>query len=149
VRDIMPGRPLYQPASDTAHGWCYPVHSFAEWLKESRMLGYLHRLHVVEEKLATFSPLQKALWLQAINSDVLSSVEKDSPLIRINDAPQQTAAQMHTWQIWRSARGFEGEEFLSLLEHFDPAFDVAAFVANTNAPHLRKLRARLAFVEGV
>jgi len=111
------------------------------------MLGYLHRLQVVEEKLAGFTPLQTALWLQAINSDVLSSVEKDSPLIRINDAPGQDAAAKREWRIWRSARGFEGEEFLSLLEHVDPAFDVETFVRTARAPHLQKLRARRSAIE--
>jgi hypothetical protein len=147
VRDLLPGWTLHEPPSNAHHGWCYPVHSFAEWFKESRMLGYLNRLSSEENRLPQFGPLETALWLQAINSDVLSSVEKDSPLIRINDAPGESATSKREWRIWRSARGFEGEEFLSLLEHFDPSFDVERFVRTTETAHLQKLRARLQFIE--
>jgi hypothetical protein len=148
VRDVLPGCAFPEPDASKPHGWCYPIHSFAEWFKESRMLGYLHRLQVVEQRLAELGPLQTALWLQAINSDVLSSVEKDSPVIRIVDAPEPNAHK-RAWTIWRSARGFEGEEFLSLLESVDPDFDAAGFVGTSTAPHMQKLRARLACIEAL
>jgi hypothetical protein len=141
VRELMPACSLVEPSTEVAHGWSYPVHSFAEWFKESRMLGYLQRVQTLEQQLPSFTPLQTALWLKAINSDVLSSVEKDSPLIRINDRPEQSLDHKRDWLILRSERGFEGEEFLSLLESAD---DITAFVQSSDAPHMHKLRARLA-----
>jgi len=146
VRELSPSWALHEPPTNVPHGWSYPVHSFADWFKESRMLGYLGRTSAQENKLAEFDAVQTALWLQAINSDVLSSVEKDSPLIRINEAPGQGAGDKREWRIARSARGFEGEEFLSLLEDFDASFDVEAFVREADAPHMHKLRARLQFL---
>lgn len=144
VRDVAATAEFIEPDLGHAHGWWYPVHSFDDWFKESRMLGFLQRLQQVEQRLPSFDALRVALWLQAINSDVLSSVEKDSPVIRIVEGPQDAHKQQ--WTIWRSARGFEGEEFLTLLEQSECGFDVAGFVRDSRQPHMQKLRARLSFL---
>jgi hypothetical protein len=144
VREVLDDLEFTEPDMTRAHGWCYPVHSFDEWFKESRMLGFLQRLQRVEAELARFDTIQTSLWLQSINSDVLSSVEKDSPVIQIR--PRRGCLDKAPWTIWRSARGFEGEEFLSLLERFDPDFDVCAFIQDNPGAHMHKLRARHAFL---
>jgi hypothetical protein len=148
VREVVEVHAFMEPDCTQPHGWWYPVHSFADWFKESRMLGYLQRVQAIESRLASFNALQLALWLQAINSDVLSSVEKDSPSIRIVDSPGGDA-HGREWTIRRSARGFEGEEYLSLLEHVGSDFDVAGFIHKSSAAHIEKLRARLAFIESI
>ena len=88
----------------------YPVHSFSDWVKEFRMFGYMERLAAVERRLDGFDGQARALWLQAINSDVFSSVEKDSPVIALRTAPQgEPASREILWTIQRSERGCEGE----------------------------------------
>jgi hypothetical protein len=120
----------------------YPVHSFLAWMKEFRMMGYLLRLQRLEETMARFQGDSIGLWLQAINSDILSSVEKRSPVVRLKKAPEHE--EYFEYTILRSERGFEGEEWLCLLEQaqesgLDPAMShLAGFGA-----HCVKLRGRL------
>jgi hypothetical protein len=123
----------------------YPVHSFSSWVKEFRMYGYLTRLHEVERNLTDLTDEQLVLWLQAINSDVLSAVEKDSPIVRI--APEPGSTELVDWTIQRSARGFEGEEFLSLVEQKAGDSTVTEFLASDPSPHLHKLRARIEYIK--
>jgi hypothetical protein len=119
----------------------YPVHSFSSWVREFRMFGYLTRLHEIERQIADLSDERVVLWLQAINSDVLSAVEKDSPIVRVRPEPGST--ELVDWTIQRSTRGFEGEEFLSLVERDPSDQAVAHFLATGPSAHLRKLRARI------
>jgi hypothetical protein len=121
----------------------YPVHSFSSWVREFRMFGYLTRLHEIERRVGDLTDEQVVLWLQAINSDVLSAVEKDSPIVRI--LPEPGSSELVDWTIQRSARGFEGEEFLSLVEREATDQAVAHFLATDPSAHLRKLRARIEY----
>ena len=62
----------------------YPIHSFSAWIKEMKMMWYVDRIRVLEEQFSNFSEFQKTLFLQMINSDILASVEKISPIIKLN-----------------------------------------------------------------
>jgi hypothetical protein len=119
----------------------YPVHSFTAWMKEFRMLGYLRALERFEERIPTLPVEAQLLWLSAINSDVLSAVEKASPSVLLHAL---AGDEQHDHQILRTERGFEGEEFLHLLEHLD-APETRQHLASSNAPHMVKLRARLSY----
>jgi len=125
----------------------YPVHSFAAWMKEFRMLGFLRALERHEERLETMTPEERILWLQAINSDVLSAVEKASPSVQIRAFATREPLEGHIDHlILRTERGFEGEEYLHLLESLDtPA--TRRHIRESDAPHIVKLRARLAYCE--
>jgi hypothetical protein len=122
----------------------FPVHSFSDWMKEFRMLGYLERCNEIERNLEDYDISAKTLWLQAINSDVLSAVEKESPTVRLRTLPAlhpDSHEIVHT--IRRSERGFEGEEFLEML---DTRSGNSSRRQNADtgsvAPHLRKFAAR-------
>lgn len=125
----------------------YPVHSFAAWMKEFRMLGYLRALDRYEDRLEAMTLEQRVLWLQTINSDVLSAVEKASPSVQIRSVATREPLEGHIdHRILRTERGFEGEEYLHLLESLDtPA--TRRHIRESNAPHMIKLRARLAYAE--
>jgi hypothetical protein len=126
-------------AGTTSAAHHYPAHSFHAWSREMRMLGFLQRIHDQELRIDTFSIEKLALWLQVINSDVLSSVEKDSPVVTLHALP---GAAPGTWKhtILRCARGFEGEEFLGILE--DPVAG-ADYLAQGGGAHMEKLRVRM------
>jgi hypothetical protein len=127
----------------------YPVHSFTAWMKEFRMLGYVNRLQRLEDCVHEFDDVELALWLQAINSDVLSAVEKSSPTVTLK---QLTGSELFQFVIYRSERGFEGEEYLVLLECLrrdrTARGEFERFVA-TDQPHAQKLAARLAAIRSV
>jgi hypothetical protein len=126
----------------------YPVHSFTAWMKEFRMLGYVTRLQQIEQQLPEFDVDERALWLQAINSDVLSAVEKLSPVVTLKRV--RHSAERADFVIHRSERGFEGEEYLVLLEtlrrdrHHRDGY--TRFLASGPA-HARKLAARKRAIE--
>ncbi|MEQ9423196.1 MAG: hypothetical protein RJQ09_02170 [Cyclobacteriaceae bacterium] len=106
----------FLPSGELApsHYKFYPVHSFLAWMQEFRALGFINKVDRIEQELLELSIEQKALWLQIISSDILSAIEKSSPEISIKTSPGIQDAQSFT--IWRSERGFEGEELLELLK---------------------------------
>ena len=119
----------------------YPVHSFTAWMKEFRMLGFLQRVQKQEEKLEDFTLEQKALWLGVINSDILSAVEKHSPVVSLKPAPEEKG-QASDYVIQRSERGFEGEDYLGVLEYMRSSPRVEEYFHTSDEPHMQKLRAR-------
>lgn len=122
----------------------YPAHSVLAWMREFRMLGYLGRLQKLEERVDNFDPAETALWLQAINSDVLSAVEKPSPRFQLTPEP---GSEPVPHILRRAERGYEGEESLSILEHLrhGQAGLFKRFLATTN-PHAAKLSGRYAYL---
>ncbi len=130
-------------STETFHS--YPVHSFAAWLKEFRMLGYLDRLARIEARLDSLPTDLLVVWLQTINSDILSAIEKDSPIVSL--LPAAKAEQLRTSHtIWRSERGFEGEDYLALVEETLASPNALQQVWTSSKAHIRKLRARVEYV---
>ncbi len=127
------------------HYHYYPVHSFTAWMKEFRMVGFVQKILQTELGIAKMDNHNKALWLQVINSDILSSIEKDSPVIKIKLQPGKSAASDHT--IWRSERGLEGEEILALLNGNLKKKDADNYLDKSTDHHMIKLRARLQYLE--
>ena len=150
LREVLANLSFAQSDDLPPEAWLsYPVHSFAAWLKEFRMLGYVERTRELEESLAQLTPAMRVLWLQAIGSDVLSAVEKNSPhvvLVRSKGA----AGESFGYEIRRSDRGFEGEECLAAIELMQRSPTQAReLLTRAERPHLIKLRTRLEYVESL
>lgn len=122
----------------------YPVHSFTAWLKEFRMLGFVGRINRIEQHLDGLDKRKLFLWLAAINSDIMSAVEKKSPLVRI--AGQRMNDPLRDYLIPRSERGFEGEEYLEILENELRGIPLDHIETTSTNAHLFKLQARLEFL---
>jgi hypothetical protein len=151
---VEPALDFQEPGDEAAPTYrsyrSYPVHSFSDWVKEFRMFGYMERLAAIEKRLDSFDHEARALWLQAINSDVFSAVEKDSPVIALRTAPPGEAASREVrWTIERSERGCEGEEFLEMLDAIDHAAVVRHIQAEPPPPHIQKLRARQRYLNDI
>ncbi len=121
----------------------YPVHSFSDWMKEFRMLGYIQKLTQLEESLDRLSSNQWAVWFSAIGSDVLSAVEKRDRIINLFS---QDGNRCVEYRIVRCDRGFEGEDYLTILENLIRGQE-PAYLRTSRAPHMKKLRARMAYLE--
>lgn len=102
-------------ARDGGHLLSYPVHSFLAWVKEFRMLGFVQKVDQYERRLNNLQPAELGLWMSLINSDILSAVEKTSPIVTLMDREK---SKEYTFTIWRSERGFEGEDYLYILDNF-------------------------------
>lgn len=125
----------------------YPIHSFSAWMKEFRMLGYLSRIVEIEKLLCKLPRVAQCLWLLAINSDILSSVEKHSPLIHLRLSARN--GQKHPLRILRSERGYEGEEFLALLHKCILDGKNPCELMNPTAAHLKKAKGRIEHLESL
>jgi hypothetical protein len=124
----------------------YPVHSFSAWFKEFRMLGFLGRLDRIEARLDSLPADLRVIWLQAINSDVLSAVEKESPVVMLRSRP---GGPQTRYTLERSERGFEGEDYMAILESLLQTPGGKEHLTTSDKPHLRKLRARIDYVRGL
>ena len=121
---------------DRSYYKSYPIHSFTAWIKEMKMMWYVDRIRKIENNFSKLSDLQITLLLQLINSDILASVEKISPKIKL-----KIKGVIEDFIIYRSERGFEGEDYLQLME--DPNF------RNDSAPHIKKLIARHEYLKAI
>ena len=119
----------------------YPTHSFSAWFKENRMLGFLGHVQRFESRLDEMSIDARTIWLQVINSDILSAVEKDSPTIMLREIGRNEDSGM-PFTIWRTERGFEGEDFLVRLERLMEQGDMTFLADADFRPHIMKLKAR-------
>jgi len=122
----------------------YPIHSFAPWLREMRMIGFTNKVQKIEELLEVLEAQKVFHWLMIINSDILSSVEKSSPKIEILN---KESNELEEIILWRSERGFEGEEYLSLLKELGS--NVYQKSTQSSSAHLRKFNARIDFLSGL
>jgi len=82
-----------------------------------------------------------------INSDILSSIEKDSPVISIRLKEQDTRSAKYT--IWRCERGLEGEEFLSILTEKRNLKNIREYLDKSQAHHMIKLQARVKYLQKI
>ncbi len=121
---------------DRSYYKSYPIHSFTAWIKEMKMMWYVDRIRKIENNFSKLSDLQITLLLQLINSDILASVEKISPKIKL-----KIKGVIEDFIIYRSERGFEGEDYLKLID--DPNF------RNDSAPHIKKLIARHEYLKAM
>lgn len=137
VEEALSG-PLVEPAPPLLRS--YPVHSFHAWTKELRLLGYLTRLQALEGRAGAMTARQRALWFQAIGSDVLSAAEKRSPVVELAALDGGPPA---AYTIWRCERTLEGEEALVELE------SPSAVERDPRVSHRRKLAARIRMLEQV
>lgn len=92
----------------------YPIHPFSAWMNEMSMLWFILRVRDLEKRaLDSMSPLDIARWLHCINSDILSAIEKDTPVVQLRALE---TGVLHSHAIFRSDRGYEGEALLEMAE---------------------------------
>ncbi len=123
----------------------YPVHSFSAWMKEFRMLGFVNRMQRIEAGLSDLTKEQIHYWLMIINSDIMSAIEKRSPVVSIRSAPDSAACMDFT--IRRSERGFEGEEYLAILEAGLEGKSMSGYVCSSPMPHVVRWRSRIEYLK--
>lgn len=99
------------PADTVDHP--YPPHTFTPWMKELKYLGHIIEMREMEKDLPVDDLFISSLWLTVINSDILSSVEKESPRVSIKDF---ISGEPKLWKINRSDRWLEGDDFLFYLK---------------------------------
>ncbi len=125
----------------------YPVHSFSAWMEGFRMLGFIKRVGRIETEVKSLTQDQLVLWLEVIGSDILSSVEKKSPLVRLKLGPRKAKYQQYV--IRRSERGFEGEEYLCFLEQLLQGKGLPPQALQADEAHILRLRKKIEYFSGL
>jgi len=99
---------------DSLQGYSYPVHPFSAWMNEMSMFWFVQRIRDLEQRvISTNSAITIARWLNCINSDILSAVEKRSPVVQLRGLRNDI---VENYRIKRSDRAFEGEALLEMAE---------------------------------
>lgn len=123
----------------------YPVHSFLPWMREFRMLAFVNRVVHLEQSIAEHG-IDDSLfaWLMSTGSDILSAIEKKSPVVDI--APRR-GESTEGFTIMRSERGLEGEEYLLLAERCRKSGKLPLELLNTEGSlHHRRYLARVDYL---
>ncbi len=129
---------------EESHFRSYPIHSFAPWLREMRMIGFTNKVQKIEELGEELEKEKLLHWLLIINSDILSSVEKSSPVIEVWNRADESLEEI---TLWRTERGFEGEEYLSLLKELGS--EPYKRLIDSDLAHMKKFRARVDFLRDI
>lgn len=124
------------------HYRSYPLHSLSAWLREMRMLRFIRRIEEIEKNIHNLDPEAVALWLLTINSDILSSVEKDGIQKRMRKFRNEET--FFDVVLHREDRGFEGEEYLAILEEKLRGGNIDWLYTSSSA-HMQKARARVVY----
>lgn len=141
LRDALKNLDVEQEMKPTHYKY-YPPHTFNPWMKELRMMGFLQRVYDLEKGISSMSNDELVIFFQTLNSDILSAVEKKSPVIKLQISPEDNREQVFT--IWRTDRNFEGEDFLAIYTHFKQP-NTKQYLENSALPHIQKLRKRISY----
>lgn len=124
----------------------YPIHSFAAWIQEMKMYWFISKVERIEEGLQLMDDFQQHLWLQVINSDILSAVEKRSPIIQIKT--DAASSKLKSFTIQRQPKEYAGEEFFNMLTRANEP-EILAHYQHSDEPHMQLLRERMAYLESL
>jgi len=137
----------------------FPYHSLRPWFKDMKLYWFTSRVREVEAQLEQYPNTMQALWMLTINSDIMSSTEKDFPLVNVGDEVFSVKDNDLSWigikanrpkktlMFLRSDRGIEGEDYLAyldfLLKDKITFKQILSSWKDSEEPHLLKGYARL------
>ena len=137
----------------------FPLHSMKPWLNEMKLYWFVSRVRDIEKVISSLPDSHKLFWLLIINSDILSSVEKNPPIIDVGENVFDVDSGNFLWDgvipirekrqviLKRSERAGEGEDYLAyidlLKEKKITPDEICAIWRRSDEPHLRKGYARV------
>jgi len=137
----------------------FPLHSMKPWLNEMKLYWFVSRVRDIEKVISSLPDSHRLFWLLIINSDILSSVEKNPPIIDVGENVFNVDRGNFLWDgvipirekrqviLKRSERAGEGEDYLAyidlLKEKKITPEEICAIWRRSDEPHLRKGYARV------
>lgn len=118
----------------------YPQNSLLPWFSNFRLLWYINELKLIEATQHELSPLKYGLFYLLLNSDVLSSTEKDDIKIRLNSLTEPGNIKRYT--IRRQSRNLEAEEILYLIENCNDE-EINQYLSSTTNDFIKFIHAEL------
>ncbi|MBU0568835.1 hypothetical protein KKC52_12435 [bacterium] len=137
----------------------FPLHSMKPWLNEMKLYWFISRVRDIEKMISSLPDNHKLFWLLTINSDILSSAEKCSPIVKVGKKVFQVDSSNFLWEgvismrekkqiiLARSERAGEGEDYLAyldlLLENKMSIEKICDVWRTSHEPCLKKAYARI------
>ena len=118
----------------------YPQNSLLPWFSNFRLLWYINEVKLLESGLAELSELKSALFLLLLNSDILSSTEKNHVQVSLRNL--KAPFQHTSYEIKRQSRNLEAEEIMYLIENCEDA-EINDYLEKNNSPFILLLKAEL------
>jgi hypothetical protein len=122
----------------------YPIHPFLSWVKEMKMYWYISRVEEIEKHINEIDNERVYIWLHIIGSDILSSIEKRSPVISLKESRKYE--RQNQIMLERQNKGLEGEEYLQIFEDYDEDY-IKSYLCNSNSLFIRKLNDRINYLK--
>jgi hypothetical protein len=137
----------------------FPQHSLGPWLKEMKLFWLVARVRDIEQEFSRLNEHERLLWSLVINSDILSAVEKEPPVVPVSVEVLRVDQQHMSWEgvlplpeqgkvvLTRSERAGEGEDYLAYLELLRARrlslHEICQHWRDVQHPHLLKALARV------
>ena len=118
----------------------YPQNSLLPWFSNFRLLWYINEVKLLESGLQDLSPLKSALFLLLLNSDILSSTEKNH--VQVSLRTLEPPIQHNSYEIKRQNRNLEAEELMYLIENCTDQ-EILAYIDAHDSAFIRLLKAEL------
>lgn len=134
---------VYQESPDRKTIVSYPQNSLLPWFSNFRLLWYINEVKLLEAISHNLSETKKALFLLLLNSDVLSSTEKNSISIRLNSLKEIGSIKKFT--IKRQSRNLEAEEIMYLIENCSDK-EILDYLKNNKSAFIQFTKAELAYL---
>lgn len=121
----------------------YPQNSLLPWLGDFRLYWYMAEIKGLEKVFSKLAPLKQLLFLNLLNSDILSSIEKND--VRVPLKKDQESNKTDDFIIKRKERNLDAEELLYLIQHKDVA-EIEEYIQKSTRSFFKKIKARMSIL---
>jgi hypothetical protein len=117
----------------------YPQNSLLPWLRNFRLFWFTSEIKAIEQSFNQLSKTKQILFLNLLNSDILSSIEKNDVTIELKQLgeKQNTAPYL----IKRKERNLDAENILFIFNNFDD-LQIEQYIENSDSQFFTKIKAR-------
>lgn len=116
----------------------YPQNSLLPWLGNFRLFWYMAEVKQLEHTINELSQTKKIILLNLLNSDILSSTEKNNISITLRSFKDHTPSQ---FLIKRKERNLDAEEVLYMINNFSDN-ELEDYIKSESSNFLKKINAR-------
>jgi|GEM_PF-764022 len=125
--------------------YSYPQNSLLPWLGNFRLHWFIQEVKRLENAFGSLSMLKKKLFINLLNSDILSSIEKTNVKIKLGKTNSK-GNSITPYLIVRKERNLDAEELLYLVLQCDDNM-IIDFLKTTDTPFLYRIKARLTAID--
>ena len=119
----------------------YPQNSLLPWLGNFRLYWFITEIKRLENNFASLSEVKKKLFLNLLNSDILSSIEKSNVNIKLKGIKSNNDATI-SYLIKRKERNLDAEELLYLILRSNDS-QINTFLRSTDSAFSLRINSRL------